>query len=204
MLVPNQKSPDGGKSPSDKKKGTTKQTAANAASKKGQKGPKRKLRERKWFKVCLTVFFILVIVVSIAATSFMMYVFSTMKNDDQILSLENVKLAFTTIVYGKDGSGEEVEVTRLNSAENRIWVDYENIPENMIHAVVAVEDERFYKHHGVDWKRTIAATVNEVIPTRGGRAVPPSPSSSSKTSPTTSPPTFWRGMPARRGRSSAP
>lgn len=169
MLVPNQKSPDGGKSPSDKKKGTTKQTAANAASKKGQKGPKRKLRERKWFKVCLTVFFILVIVVSIAATSFMMYVFSTMKNDDQILSLENVKLAFTTIVYGKDGSGEEVEVTRLNSAENRIWVDYENIPENMIHAVVAVEDERFYKHHGVDWKRTIAATVNEVIPIYKGR-----------------------------------
>ena len=37
------------------------------------------------------------------------------------------------------------------STENRVWVDYADIPKDMEHAAVAIEDKRFYKHKGVDW-----------------------------------------------------
>ncbi len=30
-------------------------------------------------------------------------------------------------------------------------------------AAVAIEDERFFSHHGVDWKRTLGATVKTLV-----------------------------------------
>jgi len=58
--------------------------------------------------------------------------------------------------------GELVELMneRLSGSENCIYVTYEAIPQNLIDAFVAIEDKRFWKHSGVDWKRTIAAVVD--------------------------------------------
>ena len=39
-------------------------------------------------------------------------------------------------------------------------MDFDQIPDAMWQAAVAVEDKRFFDHHGVDWQRTIGATVN--------------------------------------------
>ncbi|WP_164998088.1 transglycosylase domain-containing protein [Neobittarella massiliensis] len=128
-----------------------------------KKGKKR-LRDRTWFRVVLSIFMVCVIVGSVAATSFVMYVFSTMKDDDQLLDLDKVKLPYTTIIYGQDAAGNEVELTRLESESNRIYVSIDQIPKHMQNAVIAIEDERFRSHKGVDWKRTIAATVNEIVP----------------------------------------
>src|SRR5699024_4115876 len=43
--------------------------------------------------------------------------------------------------------------------EKRIWLDYEEIPEYAINAAIAIEDQRFREHHGVDWKRTGGAVI---------------------------------------------
>ena len=67
----------------------------------------------------------------------------------------------SVISYEKDG--QLVELQTLVGAENRQWVDYEDIPQDLINAVVAVEDHRFYKHNGVDWYRTAGAFVNMFI-----------------------------------------
>jgi len=40
------------------------------------------------------------------------------------------------------------------------YVPYEEIPQAMIDAVVAIEDKRFFEHRGVDWYRTFAAVAN--------------------------------------------
>lgn len=42
-------------------------------------------------------------------------------------------------------------------------ISLEELPENLINAYVAIEDERFYKHHGIDVKRTTAAIGSYVI-----------------------------------------
>ena len=39
-------------------------------------------------------------------------------------------------------------------------MDYDDIPEYLKQAAVAIEDERFWTHRGVDWKRTLGAGVN--------------------------------------------
>ena len=40
------------------------------------------------------------------------------------------------------------------------WVPMEKISPHLLNAVVASEDQRFYLHGGVDWKRTAGAFVN--------------------------------------------
>ncbi|HBQ60693.1 MAG TPA: hypothetical protein DD671_14020, partial [Balneolaceae bacterium] len=40
--------------------------------------------------------------------------------------------------------------------ENRKWVRYENISPNVIDALVATEDHRYYEHWGMDMFRTLA------------------------------------------------
>lgn len=64
-----------------------------------------------------------------------------------------------TIVY--DDAGDPIR--QLNLAEgNRISVSIEEIPADMQHAIVAIEDSRFYQHHGVDYKGMLRAAVNAV------------------------------------------
>ena len=69
-------------------------------------------------------------------------------------------LGDATFVYDSDGN----QLQKLNSAEgNRVSVSIEEIPLNMQHAIVAIEDSRFYEHNGVDPRgmlRAVAVAVS--------------------------------------------
>lgn len=83
------------------------------------------------------------------------------------INLNDFRLNFTSFVYYIDKkTGEEVQLEQLHGTENRVWVDYEDIPQRLIDAYISVEDERFMEHDGVDWKRTIGAMVNYVVSIR--------------------------------------
>ncbi len=47
--------------------------------------------------------------------------------------------------------------TPLATSENRIYASYDTFPDHLAQAFVAIEDQRFYTHHGVDWRRTAGA-----------------------------------------------
>ena len=66
----------------------------------------------------------------------------------------------STIYYTDPATGEAKELRTLHGEENRVKVDYEEIPEDLINALVAIEDQRFWKHQGVDWRRTGGAFLN--------------------------------------------
>ena len=61
-------------------------------------------------------------------------------------------------------TGEREAITsEVWSGRQTIYVPYEEIPQAMIDAVVAIEDKRFFEHKGVDWYRTIAAAGNYLL-----------------------------------------
>lgn len=67
-------------------------------------------------------------------------------------SIDTINVAptkFATKIY--DNQGREVE-TLISAGSNRVYVDLENIPLMLQHAFIAVEDERFYSHNGIDLK----------------------------------------------------
>ncbi len=74
----------------------------------------------------------------------------------------------TTRIYYMDyedrenriGTPVEIENQRIYSSDNSIWVSYSQMPENLINAIVSIEDHRFWDHKGVDWIRTAKAIPN--------------------------------------------
>ena len=51
---------------------------------------------------------------------------------------------------------------------NREWVPLKQISPHMVDALIATEDHRFYAHHGIDWRRTIAAGLHTFSGARQG------------------------------------
>ena len=64
---------------------------------------------------------------------------------------------FTTIVYADDNATETGRF--VNEGSNRIYRTIDEIPVDMQHAFVAIEDERFYHHNGIDPKGIARAAV---------------------------------------------
>lgn len=75
-------------------------------------------------------------------------------------NIKNYEMNMTSVIYVQNKNGDWEEYQRIHGTENRIWVDIEEIPQNLIDAFVSIEDQRFYRHGGVDWKRTAGAFIN--------------------------------------------
>ena len=113
-------------------------------------------------KCLLTIFLIGAITGSIVGCVLVAYVVSNFDSSDGLPDLDNINLNESSIIYVKNAKGEWVEEQRVQGA-NMIWKNLDEIPVHMQHAVVAIEDKRFYEHYGVDWKRTIYAVANLVF-----------------------------------------
>lgn len=66
----------------------------------------------------------------------------------------------TSYVYYVDNNGEIQLLQQIHTSIDRQWVRYEDIPQNLINAAIAIEDKRFYEHQGVDWITTVKACLN--------------------------------------------
>ncbi len=66
----------------------------------------------------------------------------------------------TSFVYFVNSNGEIEIAQQIHTSVDRQWVSYEEIPDNLIKAAVAIEDKRFYEHQGVDWITTVKACAN--------------------------------------------
>ena len=105
-----------------------------------------------------TLVLVLFLTTLIFACLFALYV----KNDlsAQVDSIDGFTLDQTSVIYYEDPkTGQDVVLRKLYGGANRTWVKYEDIPKNLIHACIAIEDKRFEDHQGVDWVTTLKACV---------------------------------------------
>lgn len=113
-------------------------------------------------KGLITAGFILLVNVIIFAMIFMGYIISVA--DDRVeYDVRANKLQLTSMIYVMDENGKMKEYNKAFSSENRIWVDFNEMPQCMKDAIIAIEDKRFYEHCGVDWIRTGGAVFNLAI-----------------------------------------
>ena len=111
-------------------------------------------------KILGTVFLIGITTAAMFACIFAIYV-DRYINTDLDVNPEDFQVDLTSFIYYYDKStGDYKVLDELHAAENRVWASYDEIPQYMLDAVVAIEDKRFYVHHGVDWYRTSGAFVN--------------------------------------------
>ena len=60
-----------------------------------------------------------------------------------------------------DDGGETI-LTLMGEASNRVYVTIDQIPKDLQNAVVAIEDQRFYRHHGVDLRGVARAVYRNL------------------------------------------
>ncbi len=67
--------------------------------------------------------------------------------------LENPKTNLATQILSSDG----VVLGKFYYNDNRTPITYEELPTNIVQALIATEDERYYDHSGIDWYATLRA-----------------------------------------------
>ena len=122
---------------------------------------------KKFFGRSINTLLVVTAVLSIVfLTAFSVYIaiYSDYKIDDEEL---NYSKSSITRLYtmdfsdrqGRVGMPVEEPYEELYSSR-RIWTPYDQFPEDLIHAFIAIEDHRFYEHSGVDLARTAKAALN--------------------------------------------
>lgn len=81
--------------------------------------------------------------------------------------LRDVRLKIPMRVYSRDG-----RLMQQFGEQKRTPVPYEDVPEILVTAVLAAEDDRFFEHPGLDWVHTAKAAFDFVRSGMGGERVP--------------------------------
>ena len=71
-----------------------------------------------------------------------------------VASLREVQLQVPLRIYSRDG-----KLIQSIGEQRRIPVLYEQLPKKLVQAFLATEDDRFFRHHGVDWQGILRAAV---------------------------------------------
>ena len=125
---------------------------------------RRTSRKRNPF---LLVLLVLAACLALGAMSFGLWVLSVAAEAPPIAQLQPVDVGENSVIYAADGS----RLGYIQSDTARTPVDLDRIPDDLQKATVAIEDSRFYDHHGIDLEGVIRAAVNNVEAGRtvGGR-----------------------------------
>ena len=111
---------------------------------------KKAIRKKKIKKIIITVIIVVIVILAIIL-GISAYNWKQITTD--MFTNEN------SVVVDSDGN----VIAELGSERKKIKIENEDMPENLKNAYVSIEDERYYRHHGVDIRRTGSAIINYVI-----------------------------------------
>ncbi len=129
----------------------------NSKDKNFKKGKKQKKKRFRKLRIFIRIVLILIILALMAGAGIFFGIFFSDKwaitKDDLVLNKIN------TTVLDKDGN----VIATVSGDEKRKIAALEDIPDNLKNAFIAIEDETFYKHKGINFKRTAGATLTYVL-----------------------------------------
>ncbi len=158
------------KPPKKPKKGPGKLSRAFRSAKENQKERARgklRWREMTWkqrgLRVLRNLAVCLAVLLAVGAAGTGIFWAATTQNDDLWLDLNQIPYKTETVLYYTDPQTGATDVyATLPCTQNKEYVEGALMPQYLRDAFVAVEDQKFYDHGGVDIKRTLFAMANEV------------------------------------------
>lgn len=139
----------------DKNAASEADAGSRAAGRHDKNKSSGKKRSKKIIKILLLAVLAVVLVTAVYAT---VVIIKTPKIDpDNIYASLNE----SSILY--DDAGNQIYSVYMGDDGNRTNVEYDQIPENMINAIVSIEDKTFWKHHGFNFIRILGAIRDSVF-----------------------------------------
>ncbi len=142
-----------------------------------------KKKRRVWGSILVTVLVIFSTLSVTVLAGLGVIIFQTDSQGDMTV-METMRVSRTTRLYAPSNGAERktltlenytpVEVDILFGNENMIWAQSDEIPDTLREAFIAIEDQGFYEHRGVEWKRTAYAALNQILhfrPRFGGSTI---------------------------------
>ena len=134
-----------------------KNDAKNRSNKEGKKKRTKKHRILKFFLFLIILTILLCIGIVWALAGFLLGWYG---NDDINLSKEDLEIKVSnSVIVDKNGN----VIANLSGDEKRKIIKLEEMATYLPKAYVAIEDERFYEHSGIDFKRTTGAVLNTIF-----------------------------------------
>ncbi|NFF61862.1 PBP1A family penicillin-binding protein [Clostridium botulinum] len=130
-------------------KGTKSSQSKKTSSKKTKK------KKFKPFKIILISLLSLFIISTIVAGGL---VLAVMKTAPDLDIHEIVAASDASKIY--DDKGELID--NIITSKKKILVKYDELPKNLVNAFVSIEDERFFEHKGIDFKRIAGAFLIDI------------------------------------------
>ena len=131
-----------------------KKTTSKQTEKKAKKAIKHKKRRLSVLDRIVIVFLTIALLCGAGGLSVIGYIIATTDTDNLISQMNNTEPS--TFL---DQNGEEFAELGLESREN---VSYQQVPQSVIDAFLAIEDSRFYKHNGFDLPRFISSALTNL------------------------------------------
>ena len=119
---------------------------------------------KRTFRLIISLICIAVIAGSLLGTQILKYAIESTNGREISLDREDITLSQTTFFYAQNPDTGDWEVyDTFSSVANRIWVDFDEIPDNLKWAFICTEDKDFYESMGVSFKRTFGAAANLIL-----------------------------------------
>ena len=142
-------------------KSSNRPNARRPEAKKSKKGKKNKFSNRHpKLMMAIKILIVLFLLACVVGAGIIAGMFFGLFGDDFEITKEELKIGASNSVVVDSNGGV---IANLSGDEKRKIITLEEMSEYLPKAYVSIEDERFYKHSGVDLKRTAGAIVNKVF-----------------------------------------
>lgn len=115
---------------------------------------KKKKKQRKILKTFIIIFLVFAIIGMMGIGAFLVYVVKSAPE----FNTDLLKEKQSTIIYDSDGN----EYAKIGS-QIRENIEYDDLPEIFIDALIATEDSRYFQHNGIDIARFSKAVVKQLL-----------------------------------------
>lgn len=118
-------------------------TTRTAQSSKSKKRKKKNLRKKRFQLSLSTILIVLFAILGIVLA----YILKVILTSPEITAATVAPQGYTTFIY--DDKGEVVDELHTGTS-NRVYIEIDEIPEDLQNAIIVMEDKRFYSHNGID------------------------------------------------------
>ena len=123
----------------------------------------KKEKRNSFFRGVGAFIIVAAIICVIVGTGMGIGMYTAVSTEISDMNISDLALNNESFIMYYDSNGTAHELEKIKSTVNRKWISSSEIGDNLKMAAIAIEDQRFMKHHGVDLKRTVGATVKYAL-----------------------------------------